>query len=128
MVPFITDGLEAGEPVMVAVSAQHTKWLRDALDGQAEAEFVDMWQGHETIRPVADRSSEVGEASSCRYDASWPRQANWVKITPSTPAISNCSQSVVEEDQPGHRTTQRGQQTGEYKWKAPPKPKGRGQS
>ena len=42
MVPFITDGLEAGEPVMVAVSAQHTKWLRDALDGQAGAEFVDI--------------------------------------------------------------------------------------
>ena len=42
IVPFITDGLEAGEPVMVAVSAQHTKWLRDALDGQAGAEFVDI--------------------------------------------------------------------------------------
>ena len=42
IVPFITDGLEAGEPVMVAVSAQHTRWLRDALDGQAGAEFVDI--------------------------------------------------------------------------------------
>jgi hypothetical protein len=42
MVPFIRDGLEAGEPVMVAVSALHTKWLRDALDGQAEVEFVDI--------------------------------------------------------------------------------------
>ena len=42
--PFITDGLEAGEPVMVAVSAQHTKWLRDALDGQADVEFVDIEQ------------------------------------------------------------------------------------
>jgi hypothetical protein len=41
---FITDGLEAGEPVMVAVSAQHTKWLRDALDGQADVEFVDIEQ------------------------------------------------------------------------------------
>jgi hypothetical protein len=41
-VPFIRDGLEAGEPVMVAVSALHTKWLRDALDGQAEVEFVDI--------------------------------------------------------------------------------------
>jgi len=42
IVPFITDGLEAGEPVMVAVSALHTKWLRDALDGQAYVEFVDI--------------------------------------------------------------------------------------
>jgi hypothetical protein len=42
IVPFITDGLEAGEPVMVAVSALHTKWLRDALDGQAAVEFVDI--------------------------------------------------------------------------------------
>ena len=40
--PFITDGLEAGEPVMVAVSALHTKWLRDALDGHADLEFVDV--------------------------------------------------------------------------------------
>ena len=40
--PFITDGLEAGEPVMVAVSALHTKWLRDAVDGQADVEFVDI--------------------------------------------------------------------------------------
>ena len=44
MVPFIRDGLEAGESVMVAVSAQHTKWLRDALDGEAEVEFVDIEQ------------------------------------------------------------------------------------
>jgi len=42
IVPFIIDGLEAGEPVMVAVSALHTKWLRDALDGHTEVEFVDM--------------------------------------------------------------------------------------
>ena len=40
--PFIRDGLEAREPVMVAVGALHTKWLRDALDGQADVDFVDM--------------------------------------------------------------------------------------
>jgi hypothetical protein len=44
IVPFIRDGLEAREPVMVAVGALHTKWLRDALDGQADVEFVDMEQ------------------------------------------------------------------------------------
>ena len=38
LVPFIRDGLEAGEPVMVAVSALHTKWLRNALEGQADVE------------------------------------------------------------------------------------------
>ena len=42
IVPLITDGLEASEPVMVAVSAPHRKWLRDALDGQAEVEFFDI--------------------------------------------------------------------------------------
>ena len=42
IVPFIRDGPEAREPVMVAVGALHTKWLRDALDGQADVEFVDM--------------------------------------------------------------------------------------
>ena len=42
IVPFITDGLEASEPVMVAVSARHRKWLRDALDGHADLEFVDV--------------------------------------------------------------------------------------
>ena len=41
IVPFIRDGLEAREPVMVAVGALHTK-SRDALDGQADVEFVDM--------------------------------------------------------------------------------------
>jgi hypothetical protein len=41
-VPLITDGLDASEPVMVAVSAPHRKWLRDALDGQAEVEFFDI--------------------------------------------------------------------------------------
>ena len=28
--------------MMVAVSAPHRKWLRDALDGQADVEFVDI--------------------------------------------------------------------------------------
>jgi MEDS: MEthanogen/methylotroph, DcmR Sensory domain len=42
IVPFIRDGLEAGEPVMVAVSALHTKWLREAVDGPADVEFVDI--------------------------------------------------------------------------------------
>ena len=42
IVPFIRDGLEAGEPVMVAVGRLHTEWLREALDGQADVEFVDM--------------------------------------------------------------------------------------
>jgi hypothetical protein len=41
-VPFIRDGWEAGEPVMVAVGPLHMKWLRDALDGRADVEFVDM--------------------------------------------------------------------------------------
>ena len=45
MVPFLEDGLAAGEPMMVAVVPEHTSWLRDALGRQAEQiEFVDMTQ------------------------------------------------------------------------------------
>ena len=43
LVPFIRDGLAAGEPVMAAVTQQHAGWLKDALDGQAsQIEFVDI--------------------------------------------------------------------------------------
>lgn len=43
LVPFIQDGLQAGEPVMAAVTRQHAGWLKDALDGQAgQVEFVDI--------------------------------------------------------------------------------------
>ena len=43
LVPFITDGLAAGEPVMVAAINEHTDWLREALGPKAEqVTFVDM--------------------------------------------------------------------------------------
>jgi len=45
MVPFVEDGLDAGEPVMVAVTPEHTTWLRDALGKRsAQVEFVDMYE------------------------------------------------------------------------------------
>jgi hypothetical protein len=45
LVAFIRDGLEAGEPIMVAVTPQHVEWLRDALDGQSDqVEFFDIWE------------------------------------------------------------------------------------
>ena len=75
-------------------------WLRPqtvrvpSRESRQNSERLRTWQGHETIRPVADRSSEVGEASTCRCDTSWTREANWVKITPRAPAISNCSQEL----------------------------------
>src|SRR4030095_16401550 len=70
-------------------------------------------------RNPSEADTVVGgrEASTCRCDASWPRQANWVKITPSAPAISNCSQELSRRINPGHRTTQRGQQTSEFNGK-----------
>jgi hypothetical protein len=41
--PFISDGLAAEEPVMVAVVAERTAWLRDALGSDADdVLFVDM--------------------------------------------------------------------------------------
>lgn len=43
MVPFITDGFAAGEPVMVGVLPEHAEWLRDALAGQSDpVPFVDI--------------------------------------------------------------------------------------
>jgi hypothetical protein len=43
LVPFLEEGLAAGEPVMVAVGPEHTGWLRDALGRSADAvRFVDM--------------------------------------------------------------------------------------
>jgi hypothetical protein len=45
LVPFIEDGLNAGEPVMVAVIPEHTGWLQEALGPRAsEVTFVDMGQ------------------------------------------------------------------------------------
>jgi hypothetical protein len=45
MVPFLEEGLEAGEPMMVAVVPEHTAWLQDALGRRAaQIEFVDMQQ------------------------------------------------------------------------------------
>ena len=45
MVPFVVDGLEAGEPVLVAVIPEHGEWLRDSLGPDADSvEFVDMRQ------------------------------------------------------------------------------------
>ena len=43
MVPFLEEGLAAGEPTMVAVLPEHIGWLRDALGTQAkQIDFVDM--------------------------------------------------------------------------------------
>ena len=46
LAPFVDEGLELGEPVLVAVTKEHTHWLRAAL-GEPAAErvqFVDMAQ------------------------------------------------------------------------------------
>src|SRR5688572_4997019 len=44
LVSFIEEGLAGGEPVIVALTPQHTQWLHDALSGPAadRVEFVDM--------------------------------------------------------------------------------------
>jgi hypothetical protein len=43
LVPFVTDGLDAGEPVMVAVIEEHGEWLRESLGDQADdVKFFDM--------------------------------------------------------------------------------------
>ena len=43
LVPFLTDGLDAGEPVMVAVIEEHGEWLRQSLGAKADdVKFFDM--------------------------------------------------------------------------------------
>jgi len=43
LVPFLEDGLEGGEPMMVAVIPEHLAWLQDTLGPKAKAiDFVDM--------------------------------------------------------------------------------------
>ena len=44
LVSFIEEGLDVGEPVMVALTPLHTQWLHDGLSGPAaeRVEFVDM--------------------------------------------------------------------------------------
>ena len=43
LVPFISEGLAAGEPVMVSTMAEHTDWLRDALGPEAgNVSFIDL--------------------------------------------------------------------------------------
>jgi hypothetical protein len=45
LVPFIDEGIAAGEPVMVATVAEHEQWLRDGLGRVAdEVRFVDIAQ------------------------------------------------------------------------------------
>jgi len=83
----------------------------------------DCTHGRATNPSEADTVVGGREASTCRCDASWPRQANWVKITPSAPAISNCSQELSRRINPGHRTTQRGQRTSEFNGKSGPRGK-----
>ena len=44
LVGFVDEGLDAGEPVMVAVTPEHTAWLQEALGESAarDVQFVDM--------------------------------------------------------------------------------------
>lgn len=45
LVPFLQEGLDADEPVMVAVGPEHTRWLQEGLGGRAaDVTFVDMHQ------------------------------------------------------------------------------------
>lgn len=50
----IEEGLEVGEPIRVAVNAEHTEWLHDALQGQSDrVEFLDLRTlGHHPARMI----------------------------------------------------------------------------
>lgn len=54
LVPFVRDGIEAGEAVMVAVTPEHIAWIRDEVGPSASrVHFVDMTQlGHNPARII----------------------------------------------------------------------------
>jgi hypothetical protein len=60
------------------------------------------------LRSLAGPDSKIW-----RWEASCPRNANWVKITPRVPASSSCSQESSEQDHPGATGGQRKQQNQE---------------
>ena len=80
LVPFIEDGLDAGEPVMVAVIPEHTGWLQKALGARAaEVKFVDMGQlGRNPARIIPawqeflDRNSGDGRPVRGIGEPIWP--------------------------------------------------------
>lgn len=55
MVPFVREGVDAGEPVMVVLVEEHAEWLRAGLGDQAEqVTFVDMREvGRNPARIIA---------------------------------------------------------------------------
>ena len=69
LVGFVDEGLDAGEPVMVAVTPQHTAWLQEALGESAaqEVQFVDMMSlGRNPARIIPAWRQFVAEASEGR--------------------------------------------------------------
>jgi hypothetical protein len=70
MVAFVEEGLESGEPVMVAVTPEHIRWLQDGLSQRAadQVEFVDMTQlGRNPARIIpAWREFVTGQAGPGR--------------------------------------------------------------
>lgn len=80
LAPFVLEGLEAGEAVMVAVTPEHIEWLRDEL-GAAAAEvcFVDMVElGRNPARIIPawqeflDRSCAHGRPARGIGEPLWP--------------------------------------------------------
>jgi hypothetical protein len=69
LVGFVGEGLEAGEPVMVAVTPEHTAWLQEALGESAarEVTFVDMTSlGRNPARIIPAWREFVDEGSTGR--------------------------------------------------------------
>ncbi|MDN5771827.1 MAG: MEDS domain-containing protein, partial [Microlunatus sp.] len=69
MVPFVEEGLAADEPVMVALTAEHTQWLHESLSDSAvrQVEFVDMARlGHNPARIIPAWRDFVSTRSDSR--------------------------------------------------------------
>ena len=80
MVPFLEEGLDAGEPIMVAVIPEHTTWLKDSLGRRSdEIDFVDMSElGRNPARIIPawqqflDQSSGQGRPVRGIGEPIWP--------------------------------------------------------
>ena len=85
LVPFLSDGFDAGEPTMVALSDRHLELVRSALPAGLPFEFLpddaysrpakvirayrERMAGH--VRAGADRIRLVGELPATSFGATW---------------------------------------------------------
>ena len=101
LIPFIEEGVDAGEAVMVAVVPEHTQWLCDDLGVKASAvHFVDMTElGRNPASIIPAWQGFLAEWSGAGAPGPRHRRAD----LGGTPGGGNSGMSVARSPaQPGH--------------------------